>query len=156
MTENTNPQTQPSQPKPQLIQRRTIFIKKGLQLRFVALVVLSVALGIAIMIYEIVSAMLTLFQNHPALLHPFYEKIVPLSLNVGLKVAIYITLVAIVAAILSHKTAGPIYKIEKTCKEIADSGDLSKRVYLRKGDLFMDLKDEFNKMMDSIETKTKK
>lgn len=139
----------------QKIQRRTIFIKKDLQFKFVALVVLSVVLGISIMVYEVVSALLTFFSNHPALLHPFYERIVPLTLSVGLKVFIYVILVAIVAAIMSHKAAGPIYKIEKTCKEIADTADTTKRVFLRKGDLFMDLKDEFNNMMDAIEKKEK-
>lgn len=140
----------------QQIQRRIIFIKRGLQLRFVTLVVLSVFLGVSIMAYEILSAMHTLFENNPALLHPFYEKLVPMSLSVGLKVLIYLLLVGIVAAVLSHKVAGPVFKIEKTCKEIAREGDLSKRVYLRKGDMFMDLKDAFNKMMDTLEDKFKK
>jgi len=144
------------QETPQFIQRRILFVKKDLQYRLLALVVLIVVLGISIMTYEFVSAMNSFFAANPSLLQPFYSRLVPISLNIGLKVIIYILLVALVAAVLSHKTAGPVYKIEKTCKEIAESGDLSKRVYLRKGDLFTELKDEFNKMMDALEAKFKK
>ena len=51
--------------------------------------------------------------------------------------------------------AGPVYRIEQTCKDIA-KGDFSQRVRLRQGDQFTELQDEFNKMMDRVEAEINK
>ena len=66
------------------------------------------------------------------------------------KIAIYILLVVIISAIVSHKMAGPVYRFEQTCREIA-KGDFSQRVHLRKGDQLTELQDAFNAMMDTVE-----
>ena len=45
--------------------------------------------------------------------------------------------------------AGPIFKFEKSSKIVAN-GDLTHRVWLRKGDHLDDLKDSFNHMVESL------
>ena len=68
------------------------------------------------------------------------------------KIAIYVLLVIVISAIVSHKMAGPVYRFEQTCKSIA-KGDFSQRVHLRKGDRLQELQTEFNKMMDVVENR---
>ncbi|WP_424243934.1 nitrogen fixation/metabolism regulation signal transduction histidine kinase [Elusimicrobium posterum] len=155
--QSTQPQAAAPAPgkKPQF-QRRTLFIKKEMQLHYMFLIVFSVVMGIAIMSFEVISVLHEAFSNFPMLLQPFYDNLVPITLTLGLKVFIYVVLVVLVSSILSHKTAGPIYKFEKTCREIAETGDFSKRVFLRKGDQFIDLQKDFNAMMDRVEAEVKK
>ncbi|WP_428897545.1 hypothetical protein Dip518_001336 [Parelusimicrobium proximum] len=142
------------QQKPK-IQRRTIFIKKDMQIRMIALVLVSVLMGIAIMSYEFISYAHTLFENNPSLLEPFFQNLGPMAMNIGLKLLAYLVLIAILSSVISHKVAGPIYRFEQTCKDIA-CGNIKKRVNLRKGDMFMDLQDEFNSMMNYLEGEIEK
>ena len=137
------------------LQRKTIFIKKGLQLRYMLLICLSVLCGLTIMTLELTITFNELFDAYPILMQPFYDAFLPILANFFYKIAIYVLFVVLISAILSHKMAGPIYRFEQTCKAIA-KGDFSQRVHLRKGDQFVELQDEFNKMMDRVEAEIKK
>ena len=130
--------------------RRTIFIKKNLQIRYMMLMIMSVLCGLAIMTFELTATLNELFDKYPVLVQPIYDQFLPVAASFFYKIAIYLLFVVIISAILSHKMAGPVYRFEQTCKAIA-KGDYSQRVHLRKGDQLMELQDEFNKMMDRIE-----
>lgn len=149
MTQNSNTPNRQTQFK-----RRTIFIKKNLQLRYMALILVSVLAGLLIMAYELTFTLNDVFDQYPVLLQPLYDYFPSLVFGFIYKIAIYIVFVVLISAILSHKMAGPIYRFEQTCKEIA-AGDFSKRVHLRKGDQLMELQDEFNAMMDRVEAEIK-
>ncbi|WP_428064315.1 HAMP domain-containing protein [Candidatus Avelusimicrobium fimicolum] len=142
-------------PQPPQFKRRTIFIKKNLQIRYMMLIILSVLCGLAIMTFELTATLDELFDNYPVLMQPLYDQFLPLAAGFAYKIAIYLLLVIIISAILSHKMAGPVYRIEQTCKDIA-KGDFSQRVRLRQGDQFTELQDEFNKMMDRVEAEINK
>ena len=142
-------------PRPPQFKRRTIFIKKNLQIRYMMLIILSVLCGLAIMTFELTATLDELFDNYPVLMQPLYDQFLPLAAGFAYKIAIYLLLVIIISAILSHKMAGPVYRIEQTCKDIA-KGDFSQRVRLRQGDQFTELQDEFNKMMDRVEAEINK
>lgn len=131
-------------------QRRTIFIKKNLQVRYMLLICLSVLCGLTIMTLELTLTFNELFDNYPVLMQPLYDAFLPILSSFFYKLAIYVLFVVLISAVLSHKMAGPIYRFEQTCKAIA-KGDFSQRVHLRKGDQFIELQDEFNKMMDRVE-----
>lgn len=135
-------------------QRHVIFIKKNLQLRYMLLMVTCVLCGLAIMTFELCVTLNELFDAYPALMQPIYDQFLPIASSFFYKLAIYILLVVIISAILSHKMAGPVYRFEQTCKAIAQ-GDFSQRVHLRKGDQLVELQDEFNKMMDVVEERIK-
>lgn len=139
--------------KPEL-KRRTIFIKKKLQLHYMLLIILSVLGGLALMTFELTATLNNLFDNYPVLVQPIYDQFIPIFSSFFYKMVIYVLFVILVAAIFSHKLAGPIYRFEQTCKEVA-KGDFSKRVHLRKGDQFTELQDDFNHMMDRIEFEIK-
>jgi len=134
--------------------RRTIFIKKKLQIRYMLLICLSVLCGLTIMTMELTLTFNELFDSYPILMQPLYDAFLPILSNFFYKIAIYILFVILISAILSHKMAGPIYRFEQTCKAIA-KGDFSQRVHLRKGDQFVELQEEFNKMMDRVEAELK-
>ena len=135
--------------------RRTIFIKKNLQIRYMMLMIMSVLCGLAIMTFELTATLNDLFDKYPVLVQPIYDQFLPVAASFFYKIAIYLLFVVIISAILSHKMAGPVYRFEQTCKAIA-KGDYSQRVHLRKGDQMIELQDEFNKMMDHIEADIKK
>ena len=136
-------------------QRRTIFIKKNLQFRYMVLMVACVLCGLLIMGLELTATLNDLFDNYPVLVQPIYDEFIPIVASFFYKIAIYIILVVIISAFVSHKMAGPVYRFEQTCKEIA-KGDFSQRVHLRKGDQFTELQDAFNTMMDVVEKNIKK
>lgn len=143
-----------SKPKPQF-QRRTIFIKKNLQLRYMLLIVLSVLCGLAIMTFELTATLNELFDTYPVLVQPLYDQFGPIAAQFFYKIAIYVLFVIIISAVLSHKMAGPIYRFEQTFRQVA-KGDYSQRVHLRKGDQFIEMQDEFNKMMDRVQADIEK
>ena len=143
--------SQASTTKP-TFQRRTIFIKKSLQMRYMVLIVTCVLCGLAIMTLELIATLNDLFDAYPVLMQPIYDEFIPIVADFFYKIAIYVLLVIIISAIVSHKMAGPVYRFEQTCKAIA-KGDFSQRVHLRKGDRLMELQDEFNKMMDVVENR---
>ncbi len=152
---NQTPANQsPQQDRPQF-KRRTIFIKKNLQVRYMMMIILSVLCGLAIMTFEITATLNDLFDTYPVLVQPIYDQFIPIASEFFYKIAIYLLFVVLISAILSHKMAGPVYHFERVCKAIA-KGDYSQRIHLRKGDQLMDLQEDFNAMMDRIEAELKK
>ena len=100
-----------------------------------------VALDVIWNIYRVV-------ERHPGML-PLLDEIFSSAPLMMFKLIIYILIVIIASAVISHRIAGPIYKFEKICQKIAD-GDLTQRVFLRKGDALVDLQIAFNNMMEKI------
>jgi len=135
--------------------RRTIFVKKSLQLRYMTLILLSVLCGLAIMTFELTATLSDLFDTYPVLVQPLYDEFIPIAVNFFYKIVIYLLFVVVFSAFLSHKMAGPVYRFEQTCKAIA-KGDFSQRVHLRQGDYFTQLQDDFNAMMDRVEEEIKR
>ena len=134
---------------PTRFKRRTIFVKKNLQLRYMLLIILSVLSGLLIIAYELTFTLNEAFDKYPVLLQPLYDQFPSMAYSFIYKLIIYVVFVVLISAILSHKMAGPVYRFEQTCKAIA-KGDFSQRVHLRKGDQLTELQEEFNKMMDRV------
>jgi len=64
-------------------------------------------------------------------------------------IIVFILAIAILSIFVSHKIAGPVYRLEETAKFIA-SGDLTQQIQLRHGDELQDLQEAFNLMSDSL------
>lgn len=135
-------------------QRKIIFIKRGLQLKFVAFVLLSVLFGMTLLTYEFLSLLEDIFSNHPVLLQVFFEEGSSLLFVFIIKVVICFAILALLTAVISNKIAGPLYRFEMACKAVA-KGDFSTRVKLRDGDSMRELESDFNDMMDTVEKKIK-
>lgn len=148
-------QEQNQPPQRTQFKRRTIFIKKNLQFKYMLLIVFCVLTGLAIMAFELTFTLDEIFDKYPVLIQPLYDNFLPIVSGFIYKIVIYILFVILISSILSHKMAGPVYRFEQTCKAIAN-GDFSQRVHLRKGDQLTDLQKEFNKMMDRVEAEINK
>ena len=142
----------PSGPKP--YKRRTIIVKKSLQYRYMALICLSVLAGFALMGLELAWDFHRIMGQHPACVQPVLDDIIAAMPLLALKLAIYMGIVVIVSSIISHKMAGPIFKFEKAFR-IIGRGELSHRVFLRKGDMLLDVQNEINAMAQSLHDKVK-
>ena len=129
--------------------RKTIFIKKDLQIKFILFILLSVLFGMVLFGYQFLTFLQDIFKNHPVLLQHVYEEGPKLIYPLIIKSTIFFALLAMISALLSHRIAGPIYHFEKVCREIKN-GDKQARVKLRKGDAMSDLAEEFNSMLDTI------
>lgn len=130
--------------------RHTYLIKTGLQLRYMCMLVISmltVAMAIGWVVYHTTWSRII---NTPDLsidkLSIIFE-----SVNAQLVWWIlgFVVIIAIISLFVSHKIAGPVYRLEESSKLIA-AGDLTHKVHLRQGDELFDLQDAFNKMSDSL------
>ena len=139
----------------QKVTRKTIFIKKDLQVKFILFILLSVLFGMILFGYQFLTFLQDIFKDHPVLLQRVYEEGPKLIYPLVIKSTIFFALLAIVSALLSHRIAGPIYHFERICQEIK-KGDKQARVRLREGDSLSDLAEEFNSMLDVITKKEDK
>lgn len=135
--------------------RRTILIKKDLQFRYVALIFISVVIGFLIVGFEITWNLSRLFADRPALLAPLMGEIKLILPMFAVKLMIYLLVVLVVASVISHRMAGPLYKFEKSASQVGE-GDLTHRVYLRKDDHLTDLQNKFNEMVSNVQDKVNK
>ena len=129
--------------------RNIIFIKTRLQIYFVFFVMSAVFLGMVLFAYEFLTFLQEVFKQHPTLLQKVYEAGPTLLLPLIVKTTLFFIFLAIIAALLSNKIAGPLYNIEKTCKKICE-GETLTRIKFREGDALEDLEKPFNQMLDTI------
>ncbi|MCX7641118.1 MAG: hypothetical protein N2Z20_00605 [Elusimicrobiales bacterium] len=136
-----------NQPKQQF-QRKTIIIKRNLQYRYMFIISFTSVVAFMLVVLDIIWNIYKVVERHPGML-PLLEEIFASAPLMMFKLVIYILIVIIASAVISHKIAGPIYKFEKTCDKIAE-GDLTQRVFLRKGDALLELQSSFNNMIQKI------
>ncbi|MBI5744668.1 MAG: hypothetical protein HY952_08975 [Elusimicrobia bacterium] len=138
-----------TQNKPvQQFQRKTILIKKHLQYRYMALIFASVLLAFIVVGLDILWTVSKVVNEHP-MMQPLLEEMSAMMPLFGIKIVMYLVMVLIVSAVVSHRMAGPIFKFEKSCATVAE-GDLTHRVYLRKGDQLTELQDQFNNLTGAV------
>lgn len=139
-------------PETQKFQRRTVLIKRSLQFKYVSLVFFSVLLASMIVGGDIYYSMAhTLLRENPSLA-PLMTQFNAVIL---VKIALYLVIMLLVSLYVSHRFAGPIYRFEKSA-QVVSSGDLTHRVSLRTGDELMELQEEFNGMLASLQALVQK
>jgi methyl-accepting chemotaxis protein len=133
--------------EPQKFQRRTVLVKQSLQLKYVALVFVSVLVGSFIVGADIYySVAKSVLAENPSL----EPVVMQFNRIILVKMALYMGIMFLVSLYISHRFAGPIYRFEKSA-QIVSSGDLTHRVSLRTGDELMELQEEFNGMVASLQ-----
>ncbi|MEF3279528.1 MAG: methyl-accepting chemotaxis protein [Elusimicrobiota bacterium] len=132
----------------QQFQRKTIIVKGNLQYRYMFIISFTSLVAFMLVALDILWSVHKVVTLHPAMI-PLLDEIFSNIPIMMFKLLIYIFIVIIASAVISHKIAGPIYKFEKSCQKIAE-GDLTHRVYLRKGDSLIELQDAFNNMMEKL------
>ena len=131
----------------QKFKRRTVLIKRSMQLKYAAIVfaaVLFTALIVGVGTY--LSIFRLLQQENPALIP---DLTAALQLDIA-KLVIFLGIMFVVTMFVSHRWAGPIYRFERSAQALS-TGDLTHRVSLRTGDELMELQDEINAMVASLQ-----
>jgi len=128
--------------------RRNYFINKKFQTRFIlkfCILVLLTALISAFVIYHFSSrSVTTVFENSRLTIRPSTEFIMPgLILSSLISVVLVGIATIIVVLSISHKIAGPLYKLEDSLEKMA-KGDVSFNISFRKGDEAKRLAEVFN------------
>lgn len=130
--------------------RRTFLIKTGLQLRYMGIIVttmLLVAFGVGWVIYY---TTWNKIETTPDLtidkLAGIFDEVNRLLFR---WILVFLLTIAILSILVSHKIAGPVFRLEQTTRLIA-KGDLTQSVKLRHGDELRDLQDAFNTMSESL------
>jgi len=128
--------------------RRNYFIKKEFQLRFILrfclLVVLTAFISSAVIYHFSSQSVTTVFEDSRIEIKPSTEFIMP-----GLLLSIFISVILVgsatiaVVMFLTHRIAGPLYKIEKSLERVS-KGDLSFEVAFRSNDEMIKLAESFN------------
>lgn len=136
----------------QRFQRRTVLIKRSLQLKYIGMVFLSVVLASLIVGGDIYYTMARMVLADNPSLAPAVTQFNSIIL---VKLALYLILMLLISLYVSHRFAGPIYRFEKSA-QIVSSGDLTHRVSLRAGDELLELQEEFNGMLASLQALVQK
>lgn len=133
-------------------QRKTVLVKRALQLKYIGMVFLSVLVASLIVggdvYYSLTRVMLT---ECPSVT----DRIVQFNTVLFVKIALYLGLMLLISLYVSHRFAGPIYRFEKSCQSLA-RGNLTHRVSLRTGDELLELQEEFNGMTAALQALVKK
>ncbi len=132
--------------------RKRLIISSGLQFRYVGGVLfamLFVSLVVGYFIYQNIWNVL-LNESRYNDWSPFLNAVKgQTDRQIFFGVAISIVLMMVVSIYMSHKIAGPLYRLKKCFLDVA-KGDLSFEMRLRKGDELTDLVDDFNGMLKSL------
>ncbi|MBI5209249.1 MAG: methyl-accepting chemotaxis protein [Elusimicrobia bacterium] len=138
--------------EPLKFQRRTVLVKRSLQLRYIGMVFLSVLISSLIVggdiYYSIAHRVLAVDPSLATVINQF-------NMIILAKLAIYLGLMVLISLYVSHRFAGPIYRFEKSAQAVA-GGDLTHRVSLRTGDELLELQEEFNAMLASLQSMVQK
>ena len=137
--------------------RRNYFIKKGFQASFILRFILVIFFGIMVssgIVYYLTSEKIeeAYYRSHIKIASTG-EIVYPILLTANIiTLGIIIIVTIIITLLISHKIAGPLYRIEKSIHEIGE-GNLSFKIYLRAKDELITLAEIFNNMIAKLKGK---
>jgi len=145
---------------PKTYKRRQFYIKKDFQFRFILrfclLVLIGGMLSTGLILYFSQGNLTSLFSNSRLVVTDTAMFILPAVLYTNLVTIAIISLSMIaVTLFVSHKIAGPLFRLEKDINVIAE-GNLTYTVNLRKGDQLRELSVDINHMTTSLNNKITK
>lgn len=132
------------------IRRRIVVIKRALQMKYVLLVFAAVLLTVTIVTLDLYYIMAKVYGdelagNLPAVIRGSARLL-------AIHLPIYFAVVIVAAVFISHKFAGPIFRLEKVAEAIA-TGDLTVKANLRAGDELFDTAEHINVMIETLRQK---
>lgn len=128
--------------------RKNYFIKKEFQVKFILkfciLVVIAALISAFVIYYFSSQSVSTVFENSRLTIKPGTEFILPgLILSSLISIAIVGVATVFIVLFVSHRIAGPLYKLENSLERMA-SGDLSFDIHFRNKDEIARLARNFN------------
>lgn len=135
--------------------RRNYFIKKRFQLSFIAgfiILLLLESLLIAAFLVNLSNNTITTGYAGSVLKVERTSDFFLTSFTLGTFIVVGAMAISgmLIFIMLSHRIAGPLYRFEKTVKDI-EMGDLTTRISLRKKDEMVVLKEALNTLVDSMD-----
>ena len=136
------------------IRRRIVVIKRALQMKYVLLVFAAVLLTVTLVTLDLYYIMGRVYGDQ--LGGGNLAAIVRGSARLlAIHLPIYFAVVIVAAVFISHKFAGPIFRLEKVAEAMA-GGDLTVRATLRSGDELFDTAEHINLMIEILRQKLMK
>ena len=132
--------------------RKQFIVARRFQVKYAGVILLLMFLTAGFCSYAIYYTTMISFGEKLANVYPQGQLVsIVNSVNFRILASIIVIspLVGFLGIYLSHKIAGPIYRIEKFLTTMA-AGDLSSRITLRKGDEMVSLADSVNRLTDSL------
>ena len=122
------------------------------QLKYIGLILLCMFFTVAVCAFTVYFTGMSIFAEKLSNVYPQGRFVVILnSVNYSIMANIFL-LIPVIAAIglyLSHKIAGPVYRIERYLTDMA-AGKLTSQITLRKGDELVSLAGKINVLTDSL------
>ena len=140
--------------KPQKFKRTQYLISTKFQLKYVSQILLLMFLTAVLCSFVVYYTGMIVLGEKLASVYPqgrLMAILTMVNIRVFFSVILVSPLVAIIAILLSHRIAGPIYRIESFLTSMA-SGNLAYRLTLRQGDEFMNIADKINLLIDSLKS----
>ncbi len=132
--------------------RTKYLVSTRLQLRYVGIILLLMFVTAAICSYIVYYTVMILMGEKLANVYP-QGRLMAIINTVNIRMLmslLFITpVVTVIGIYLSHKIAGPIYRIEKFLGDMS-AGNLTSRIVLRKGDELRTIADKINVLNDSL------
>lgn len=133
-------------------QRRTVLIKRQLQLKYVAMVFIAALFASVLVGLDIYYTMAKMvLAENPAMSSTVQQ----FHTIIFVKIVLYLIIILLISLYVSHRFAGPIHRFEKSA-QVVSSGDLTHRVSLRTGDELLELQEEFNGMLANLQSLVQK
>ncbi|MDO8525719.1 MAG: hypothetical protein Q7S07_04450 [Candidatus Omnitrophota bacterium] len=137
--------------KPQF-KRKQLIVARKFQLKYAGIILLMMFITAGFCSYAIYYSTMILFGEKLANVYPqgqLVSVINAVNFRILVSALVASPLIGFLGIYLSHKIAGPIFRIEKVLGNMA-KGDLSSRIMLRQGDEMVSLADSVNNLTDSF------
>lgn len=133
--------------------RKRYLIKKRLQFKYLLFVLLAMLIPTTVFGGALYYLVWQTVASEFAIPEILAENLIPALNKVNTLLLIFLPLVFLLMLIfsvyISHKIAGPVYRLEKELIEIA-KGDYSRRIKFRSHDELQEIADNINKLLDNL------
>ena len=140
--------------KNQKFRRTNYFTSVKFQLRYVGLILMCMFIAAGVCTYTVYCTGTAIFAEKLSSVYPqgrLVALINSVNYNILGNILLLIPAIVLIALYLSHKIAGPIYRIERYLSDMA-AGKLTTHITLRKGDEFGGVATKINVLTDSLRT----
>ncbi len=137
------------------IKRRKYLVSHKFQLRFAGVILLFMVAIASVSALTIYYYIWMLLGDKLANVYP-QARLAGILRSANIKLILNMLLISpfvvLASIILSHRIAGPVYRLKKTLKEVIN-GNYSQRIHLRKKDELKDLASTINSVINELEKK---
>jgi len=137
--------------------RRNYFIERSFQTRFILkfcmLVVAGGLLTIGILYFLALRSTTVSIINLSVVVKSTADFLLPILIQTVLVVMVLLSIATIIVTLfVSHKIAGPLYRIKKAMHDLGE-GDFTTQITLRRLDQLKNLAEEFNSMVNKLKAR---